>query len=292
MRENNRKPIEKCRKKLPQFTTMNVIDGQAGLVSYFSLIFYSLTIDNILNIIVLLILAGVTIATLMGDNGILTKATEAKDEQADATVKEAIALLWNEYQLEIKSSNNEGVKETTKIASTEITRIQGEKANYRTTTATSFLDFLLTEKKVIENDGKIKVEELTGQTLDRGNGTGTADVYIIKETEDSYELTYYDEDSTPQVLWTTAKENEVATKTVDITLDGEPGFTIEYEEGMTWGEWVDSSYNKFGITKEEDDGISYTDDEYRNYDLKGNDWVYSDEEIEDQNYNFVGELPM
>ena len=69
MRENNRNPIERCRKRLPQFTTMNVIDGQAGLVSYFSLIFYSLTIDNILNIIVLLILAGVTIATLMGDNG-------------------------------------------------------------------------------------------------------------------------------------------------------------------------------------------------------------------------------
>ena len=52
MRENNRNPIEKCRKKLPQFTTMNVIDGQAGLVIYSSLIFYSLTIDNILNIVV------------------------------------------------------------------------------------------------------------------------------------------------------------------------------------------------------------------------------------------------
>ena len=51
MRENNRNPIEKCRKKLPQFTTMNVIDGQAGLVIYSSLIFYSLTIDNILNIV-------------------------------------------------------------------------------------------------------------------------------------------------------------------------------------------------------------------------------------------------
>ena len=57
MRENNRNSIEKCRKKLPQFTTMNVIDGQAGLIIYTSLIFYSLTIDNILNIIVLLILA-------------------------------------------------------------------------------------------------------------------------------------------------------------------------------------------------------------------------------------------
>ena len=60
MREKNRKPIASI-KKLPQFTTMNVIDGQAGLISYFSLIFYSLTIDNILNIIILIILSTVTI---------------------------------------------------------------------------------------------------------------------------------------------------------------------------------------------------------------------------------------
>ena len=67
MRENNRNSIASIG-KLPQFTTMNVIDGQAGLVIYSSLIFYSLTIDNILNIIVLLILAGVSITMLTGQN--------------------------------------------------------------------------------------------------------------------------------------------------------------------------------------------------------------------------------
>ena len=87
MRENNRNSIE-IEKMLPQFTTMNVIDGQAGLMSYSSLIFYSLTIDNILNIIVLLILAGVTIATLAGDNGILTRASEASIETRGASVEE------------------------------------------------------------------------------------------------------------------------------------------------------------------------------------------------------------
>ena len=88
MRENNRKPIEKCRKKLPQFTTMNVIDGQAGLVIYSSLIFYSLTIDNILNIIILLILAAVTIVALSGDNGILRNAGKAKEQTEKAQVIE------------------------------------------------------------------------------------------------------------------------------------------------------------------------------------------------------------
>ena len=94
MRENNRKPIEKCIKKLPQFTTMNVIDGQAGLVIYSSLIFYSLTIDNILNIIVLLILAAVSIATLTGENGILTRANDAKTDTEIAEEKEAIQLAY------------------------------------------------------------------------------------------------------------------------------------------------------------------------------------------------------
>ena len=96
MSENNRNSIEKCRKKLPQFTTMNVIDGQAGLVIYSSLIFYSLTIDNILNIIVLLILAGVSIAMLTGDNGILKQASDSKIETAVATVKEQLKLLQGE----------------------------------------------------------------------------------------------------------------------------------------------------------------------------------------------------
>jgi hypothetical protein len=73
MRENYRNSIASI-KKFPQFTTMNVIDGQAGLVIYASLIFYSLTVDNILNIIVLLILAGISISMLSGNNGILTRA--------------------------------------------------------------------------------------------------------------------------------------------------------------------------------------------------------------------------
>ena len=88
-----------CRKKLPQFTTMNVIDGQAGLVNYSSLIFYSLTIDNILNIIVLLILAGVTIATLTGENGIVTRATESKEETQEGKDIENIKLAISESNI-------------------------------------------------------------------------------------------------------------------------------------------------------------------------------------------------
>jgi len=72
VREKNRNSIASCI-KLPQFTTMNVIDGQAGFIIYSSLIFYSLTIDNILNIIVLLILATVSVQVLTGDNRIINE---------------------------------------------------------------------------------------------------------------------------------------------------------------------------------------------------------------------------
>ena len=46
----------------------------------------------VITIIVLLILAGVTIATLTGDNGILTKATEAKDRTEEGEEEEKVKL--------------------------------------------------------------------------------------------------------------------------------------------------------------------------------------------------------
>ena len=67
---------------------MNVIDGQAGLVNYSSLIFYSLTINNILNIVVLLILAGITISLVFSENGIIAKAREAADKTKEAVINE------------------------------------------------------------------------------------------------------------------------------------------------------------------------------------------------------------
>ena len=91
MREKNRKPIASI-KKLPQFTTMNVIDGQAGLISYFSLIFYSLTIDNILNIVILIILATVTLNVVLGEGGLIDRAQQAKDLTEQAALEEQQGL--------------------------------------------------------------------------------------------------------------------------------------------------------------------------------------------------------
>ena len=54
--------------------------------------FYWLTISNFLYIIILLILAGVTIAALSGDNGILTNATKAREKTNEANAREQVEI--------------------------------------------------------------------------------------------------------------------------------------------------------------------------------------------------------
>ena len=50
----------------------------------------------VITIIVLLILAGVTIAMLSGDNGLLTRAQDTKANQAIAGAKDEVALAYND----------------------------------------------------------------------------------------------------------------------------------------------------------------------------------------------------
>lgn len=64
----------------------------------------------VITIIVLLILAGVSIAMLTGDNGILTNSTKAKAQNELGTAKDQIALAANEaltdYYAGVYASNN------------------------------------------------------------------------------------------------------------------------------------------------------------------------------------------
>jgi type II secretory pathway pseudopilin PulG len=60
----------------------------------------------VITIIVLLILAGVTIATLTGNNGILTRAKEAKIVTEQANLKEELTIAMANYEI-AKSKNEE-----------------------------------------------------------------------------------------------------------------------------------------------------------------------------------------
>ena len=168
----------------------------------------------VITIIVLLILAGVSIAMLTGQNGILTQANNATIQQSHGAVREGIALAYNEYQIEINTASNE------KLASTETVQIQGKKektlASY-----TSFLDFLNSKGYIKEGTTDVlNVEKLTGGKQALGNGTDT-DIYKIEEQDSNYVVNYYDKDGTPKEIWSISGSKN--TETGEVTLEPDTG---------------------------------------------------------------------
>ena len=61
----------------------------------------------VITIIVLLILAGVSISAVMWENGIATKAKEAKEETDDASFLEEVEILLADHSFEKVSGNSE-----------------------------------------------------------------------------------------------------------------------------------------------------------------------------------------
>ena len=103
----------------------------------------------VITIIVLLILAGVTIAMITGENGILTKTTEAKNKTAEAAAKEKVqtevmASYGTDGKVNSKISNTFTDANTVPTTRTEgmlwnyITQIDASKACYDIYTITCF----------------------------------------------------------------------------------------------------------------------------------------------------------
>ena len=174
----------------------------------------------VITIIVLLILAGVSIAMLTGQNGILTQANNAKIEQSHGAVKDSIALLYNEYQIQINTGS------TTKLASTETVTIPANEEKALVNTSMTFLDFLKggNEQKINyikqDTDNVLDVEVLTGSSQALGNGTDT-DVYKIEEQDDSYVVNYYDKNNNPKQIWIISKATNI--ETGDLILEPDTG---------------------------------------------------------------------
>ena len=64
----------------------------------------------VITIIVLLILSGVTIASLSGDNGILRRAVEARNSTVDSQIYEQVQMILLETRMEIENSNQDEIK--------------------------------------------------------------------------------------------------------------------------------------------------------------------------------------
>ena len=170
----------------------------------------------VITIIVLLILAGVSIAMLTGENGILTQANKSKIEQSHGAVREGISLAYNEYQIEINTASNG------KIASKEIVTIKGEEEKAKSGITETFLQFL--DDKGYIRDGTtdvLNVEALTGSKQALGNGTNT-DIYKIEEENGKYIVNYYDDKGTTEQIWSIIS-NTTNTETGDLTLEPDTG---------------------------------------------------------------------
>ena len=151
----------------------------------------------VITIIVLLVLAGVSIAMLTGENGILTQANNAKIEQCHGAVKEAINLKYSEWQIKLK------IGDATKFASTEIVEFEGKEERLLANTSITFLDFLKgsnnEEINYIRGNNILNVEKLTGSKQPLGNGE-TTDIYRLNEEENNYALIYVDNKGTEEEL--------------------------------------------------------------------------------------------
>lgn len=92
-----KKKISKEKKKQKTTKNMNLIINNKGIT----------LIALVITIIVLLILAGVTIATLTGDNGILTQANKAKEKTEEASAEEKVKLeVAGSYGIDGKIDTN------------------------------------------------------------------------------------------------------------------------------------------------------------------------------------------
>ena len=111
----------------------------------------------VITIIVLLILAGVTIATLTGDNGLLQKAGEAKQASDNATTDEKVRLAQAEYELEMRSNPNVNQSDTIKLnVMTNALRKAFNDDNMEVKPAGKGFTFILNEKKYkIKSDGTL-----------------------------------------------------------------------------------------------------------------------------------------
>ncbi len=148
----------------------------------------------VITIIVLLILAGISIATLIGDNGILTKARKAKEEQLIAQYKEEINLIIAEEiaerkieakpelmieSLDTRIRKKEWVKEIYKLNDDQEEQTTFEASTHLLVESKEYYEFLI---EVDENSNTARIVE------------------TVKGTNEKYTITYHPNEGTGKII--------------------------------------------------------------------------------------------
>lgn len=111
----------------------------------------------VVTIIILLILAGVTIATLTGDNGIISQTQNAKEQTEIAEEKEQMNLAI----IKIESKNEENLEKRAEIFQKNLEEYTGEGNNKVYSLGTEYVVHFLKSNRVysIDENGKIEEED-------------------------------------------------------------------------------------------------------------------------------------
>ena len=193
----------------------------------------------VVTIVILLILSGISLNIVLGNNGIITKAQEAKIENNHSTVLE---------MLQMESSNYD-----TKYLDEE--------------DSISLISYLK-QKQIIDSNLEVNVEKLLGKKLSTGNGSGVDDVYVIEENveDNSYELVYKKSKKTDKNLGLIGYEKDGVDEPSDPSIfdfDPETGtISLKGAVCMYWFERYDDNSQitrlKKIVVPEEIDGVKVT----------------------------------
>ena len=199
----------------------------------------------VITIIVLLILAGVTIATLTGDNGILTKANEAKTRTNEKDEEEQIEIGYTEYLMADQT---------------------GEKVNFEVSEAT------VTGKEgdwIIKFDKTEKEYYFDGETITKVTWKQKGDTITNIETKQTLKVgDYVDYDPT---LEANASDLTYTSKTDKTGADSDQEFNAETYKNAEYG-WriLGVSKGKLRLISGEFVGAgNYTNGSRTYYTLKG-----------------------
>ena len=199
----------------------------------------------VITIIVLLILAGVVIATLTGDNGILTKARTAQTTTNEKDEEEQIKIGYSEYLI----ADQTGKQADFKVSGATVTGNKGDwKIKFGKTGKEYYFDGDTITKDVWKQDGDTITNIETNQTLKVGD--------------------YVDYDPT---LEANASDLTYTSKTDRTGANSDQEFNVSTYKSAGYG-WrvLGTSNGKIRLISEEFIGAgTYTDSNRTKYTLKG-----------------------
>ena len=139
----------------------------------------------VITIIVLLILAGVSISMVLGENGVLSQANKSKTETEISSEKEMVGLAYSGLNSEVLIGNKEKV--TASELEEEINRLYGEeKVTVTEENKILIVKFILSQREYeINSNGSIKehinIEEVLANASKHPDQTLTEDVGVAED---------------------------------------------------------------------------------------------------------------